>query len=67
MENTLMNGEGNVGMAWQNPNERLHIHGTKTDADHRCEFGFTVLEINENTKVGMEFNPNQKLFISNEA
>jgi hypothetical protein len=25
MENRMMNGEGNVGMSWQNPNQRLYI------------------------------------------
>jgi hypothetical protein len=70
MENTLMNGKGNVGMSCQNPSERLHVPCNTTDADHRHAFGVPQhtqdaikLEINENTKIGMEFNPNQEFFI----
>ena len=63
MEERVINVEGNVGMSCQNPNQRLHVPCNTTDADHRCAFGFTVLEINENTKVGMQFNPNQEFFI----
>lgn len=63
--------EGNVGMSTQNPSERLHIPCITTDADYKHAFGVPQhtqddaikLEINENTKVGMEFNPNQELFI----
>ena len=65
-----MNGEGNVGMSCQNPNKRLHVPCNITDADHRHTFGVPQhtqdaikLEINENTKIGMEFDPNQKFFI----
>ena len=42
MENTIINVDGDVGMATQNPIERLHIPCITTDADYRCAFGFTV-------------------------
>jgi hypothetical protein len=70
MEERVINVEGNVGMSCQNPNQRLHIPCNTTDADHRHAFGIPQhvqddikLEINENTKVGMQFNPNQEFFI----
>lgn len=70
MEEKIINVEGNVGMSFQNPNQRLYIHCNTTDADHRHSFGIPQhvqddikLEINENTKVGMEFNPNQILIV----
>jgi hypothetical protein len=40
MENTLINGEGNVGMSTQDPNERLHIHCNTTNANHTGGFIF---------------------------
>jgi glutamine synthetase len=70
MEERGINVEGNVGMSCQNPNQRLHVPCNTTDADHRHAFGIPQhvqddikLEINENTKVGMQFNPNQEFFI----
>ena len=71
MANKKIKVEDNVGMNCLNPSERLHVHCTTSDADYKHPFGVPQhtqddaikLEINENTKVGMEFDPNQELFI----
>jgi hypothetical protein len=70
MEKLIIEVEGDITLACKNPSERLHVPCNTTDADHRHAFGLPQnvqddikLEINENTKIGMEFDPNQEFFI----
>ena len=72
METMNIEVEGNITLACLNPSEKLNIPSYTTDADHRHTFGVLQnvqddikLEVNENIKIGMEFNPKQILVFSN--